>query len=146
MEIKDISASGKDLFSPENQEKPWNTSDNELEDIGKDKIESLKEEIEEIETSIVERERLSKIVFEDADKVKIEINNFIREMHPIDIEGNRDKVTLKQKQVEISELQLKEKISCWQDVAKLKQELRECKKELAGRQGRIDMLGKLLEE
>jgi len=75
----------------------------------------------------------------------MEINNFLAETH-VAVDGNRDKVALKQKQVEISELQLNEKINCWQDIAKLKQELRECKKELAGRQGRMEMLGKILEE
>jgi chromosome segregation ATPase len=145
MEIKDISENGKGLYGLENQEKPWNTSDN-LEEIGKEKIESLKEEVKEVEELIKNREKLSKEVFQEAEKVKIEINNFLAETNPTDLEGHRDKVTLKQKQVEISELQLKEKISCWQDIAKLKQELRECKKELAGREGRLDMLGKILED
>ncbi len=145
MEIKDISQNGKRLFKVEDQEKPWNTSGS-LKEIGKEKIDSLKEEVKEIEELVENREKLSKELFREADKVKMEINNFLAETHPVDIEGIRDKVTLKQKQVEISELQLKEKISCWQDIAKLKQELRECKKELAGREGRLDMLGKILED
>ncbi len=144
MEIKDISKNNG-LFNPEGDEKPWNTSNN-LEGLGKDKIDSLKEEIKEIEAMISERERLSQAVFNEADKIKIEINNFLREVHPTDIEGNRDKITLKQKQVELAEFQLKEKINCWQDVAKLREELRESKKELTGRQSRMEMLGKILEE
>ena len=143
MEIKDISAN-KRLFSPEKDEKPWNTSNN-LGELGKDKIESLKQEITEVEEMIKERESLSQIVFNEADKIKIEINNFLREVHPTDLEGTRDKITLKQKQVEIAEFQLKEKINCWQDIAKLREELRENKKELSGRQSRIEMLGKILE-
>lgn len=144
MEIKDISNHGG-IFKPEKAEKPWNTSGG-FELFGKEKINSLKSEIGEIEEMIKEREKLSQAVFNEADKIKIEINNFLREVHPTDLEGNRDKITLKQKQVELAEFQLKEKISCWQDSAKLKQELREAKKELAGRQSRVEMLGKILEE
>lgn len=147
MEIKDISYGEKGLFEVEEDEKPWNTSGG-LEKIGKEKVESLKEEIKEIEELINERERLSKEVFQEAEKVKMEINNFLAETRPMatDLESARDRVMLKQKQVEISELQLKEKISCWQDVAKLKEGLRECKKELTNREERIDMLGKILED
>lgn len=146
MEIKDISETGKDLFNLKDQGKPWNTSDDEFKGIGKEKIDSLKEEIKEIEDLVSERERLSRAVFQEAEKVKMEINNFLAETHPRDIEGIRDRVTLKQKQVEIAEFQLKEKISCWQDIARLKQELRGSKKELSGREGRLDTLGKILED
>jgi hypothetical protein len=146
MEIKDLSKVEKDHFGAEKREKPWNTDSDNLDSIGRDKIESLEDQIEEIEGLVEEREQLSKIVFDDAEKVKIEINNFLRELHPIDQDSMKDKITLKQKQVELAELQLKEKINCWQDVAKLKQELRECKKELTNRQSRIDMIGKILEE
>lgn len=144
MEIKNISKNNG-LFKAEEGEKPWNTSDN-LEGLGKEKIDSLKQEIAEIEAMIKEREKLSQVVFSEADKVKIEINNFLREVHPTDLEGTRDKITLKQKQVELAEFQLKEKINCWQDVAKLREELRESKKELSGRESRMEMLGKILEE
>ena len=144
MEIKDISKNNQ-LFNAEKAERPWNTPEG-LEGLGKEKIDSLKNEIAEIESMISEREKLSQAVFNEADKIKIEINNFLREVHPTDLEGTRDKITLKQKQVELAEFQLKEKISCWQDSAKLRQELREARKELAGRQSRMEMLGKILEE
>jgi len=145
MEIRDISSKGKELFKSEEQEKPWNTS-GDLEGLGKDKIDSLQQEISEIETLIEGRERLSQAVFNEGDKIKMEINNFLREISVPGLDAARDKITLKQKQVEIAELQLKEKINCWQDVAKLKEELRGSKKELSQRQSRIDMLGKILEE
>ena len=145
MEIKDISNKGKELFKSEEQEKPWNTS-GDFEELGKDKIDSLKQEILEIETLIEGRERLSQVVFNEGDKIKIEINNFLRELNPAGVDTTKDKVTLKQKQIEIAEFQLKEKINCWQDVAKLKEELRTSKKELTERQSRLEMLGKILEE
>jgi hypothetical protein len=145
MEIKDISKIGNNPFKPEEAEKPWNTSDS-LENLGKEKIESLKQEIAEIEKQITKREQLSVAVFNDAEKVKIEINNFLREINPTNQENTREKIALKQKQVELAEFQLKERVNCWQDIAKLNQELREAKKELTGRQSRIEMLGKILEE
>jgi hypothetical protein len=145
MEIKDISKVKNNLFKPEKAEKPWNTSDS-LENLGREKIDSLKNEIAEIEQQIEQRQKLSQVVFNEADKVKIEINNFLREMNPTNQENTREKVALKQKQIELAEFQLKERVNCWQDIAKLNQELREARKELTGRQSRMDMLGKILEE
>lgn len=145
MEIRDISSKGKELFKSEEQEKPWNTS-GDLGDLGKDKIESLKQEISDIEVQIEGREKLSQAVFNEGDKIKMEINNFLREISVPGLDAAKDKITLKQKQVEIAEFQLKEKINCWQDVAKLKEELRTSKKELTERQSRLEMLGKILEE
>ncbi len=145
MEIRDISSKGKELFKSEEQEKPWNTS-GDLEGLGKDKIESLKKEISEVEAQIEGRERLSQAVFNEGDKIKMEINNFLREISVPGLDAARDKITLKQKQIEIAEFQLKEKINCWQDVAKLREELRTSKKELSERQSRLEMLGKILEE
>lgn len=148
MDTKDISQE-KDLYNMENQEKPWNTSGENFQDIGKEKIISLKKEIREINELIENREKLSKEIFREADKVKMEINNFLAETrpaHPISPEDSRDRVMLKQKQVEIAEMQLKEKISCWQDIATLKKELREREKELADKESRLKMLDKILEE
>ncbi len=148
MDIKDISQE-EGLYNMENQEKPWNTSDEDFQEVGKEKILSLKKEIKEIKELIENREKLSKEIFREADKVKIEINNFLAETRPnrpISPEDSRDRVMLKQKQVEIAEMQLKEKISCWQDIAKLKEELRNRERELADKESRLKMLGKILEE
>ncbi len=148
MDTKDISQE-EDLYNMENQEKPWNTSGENFQDVGKEKIISLKKEIKEINELIENREKLSKEIFREADKVKMEINNFLAETrpaHPISPEDSRDRVMLKQKQVEIAEMQLKEKISCWQDIATLKKELREREKELADKESRLKMLDKILEE
>ena len=118
MEFKDISLGEKPMEGLKEHEKPWNTSDS-LESVGKEKIEALKKSIDEIK-ELVE--------------------------NPTGEQEVREKIALKQKQVEICELQLKEKVSCWQDVATLKRELREKEKEFAEKQGRMDMLGKILEE
>ena len=148
MDTKDISQE-EGLYSTENQEKPWNTSGENFQDVGKEKILSLKKEIKEINELTENREKLSKEIFREADRIKMEINNFLTETkpnHPISPEDSRDRVMLKQKQVEIAEMQLKEKISCWQDIATLKKELREREKELSDKESRLKMLGKILEE
>lgn len=135
-------------------EKPgieWNTlSEDSLENIGKEKVESLLVIVSEIKQLIDEREGLSKAVISDAEKEKRAIDNFMLDveakMEAGDIEGERERIALRQKRVDVSELQLHERISAWQDIARLKQELREREKELAEKQGRMEMFGKLLEE
>ncbi|MDD5192415.1 MAG: hypothetical protein PHH54_06180 [Candidatus Nanoarchaeia archaeon] len=142
MEIKDISLDEKTLEKLRKTGKPWNTS---IEKVGKEKLDSLKKTIAEIEFLIEERENLSKNLISEAENIKIDISNFFVQ-NPTGVQEIREKIALKQKQVDISELQLNEKIDCWQDVAKLKQELREKQKELTDKESRFDMLDKILEE
>jgi len=151
MEIKDFSIDEKALKNLGEGEKPWNTSssDEDFKKLGKEKVESLRREIIEIKELIKSREKLSKEVFNEADKVKMEVNNFLAETHlsnPNDPQEARDRVTLKQKQVEIAELQLNEKINCWKDIAQLKRDLRDREKELKEKESRLNMLDKILEE
>lgn len=138
MEFKDISL-----------EKPRNTSDS-LENIGKEKLDSLKEAIEEIGELIVSRKKLSKRIFEEAEKEKRSIDNFLLEVDAknsvSEVDDVREKIAFRQKRVELSELQLNEKVSSWKDIALLKKELREKQRELNEKQGRLDMFGKILEE
>ena len=138
MEFKDISL-----------EKPGNTSDS-LENIGKEKLDSLRKAIQEIEELIVSRKKLGKKIFEEAEKEKRAIDNFLLEVEAknnvSDIDDVREKIAFRQKRVELSELQLNEKVSSWKDVALLKKELREKQRELNEKQGRLDMFGKILEE
>lgn len=137
----------------EGAEKPWNNLDADSEsfqEAGKEKIEPLKEAIKEIETLIDSRNKLSRVVLSEADSIKMDVNNFISNTSSgrriDDVAFLRDQLALKQEQVEVSELQLKEKIDCWKDVTNLKKELREKKRELRERQSRIEMLNKILEE
>ncbi len=138
MEFKDISL-----------EKPRNTSDS-LDNIGKEKLDSLKEAIEEIGELIISRKKLSKKIFEEAEKEKRDIDNFLLEVDAknsvAEVDDVREKISLRQKRVELSELQLNEKVSSWKDVALLRKELREKQRELNEKQGRLEMFGKILEE
>lgn len=122
---------------------------NESPEFGKEKVESIKESIEEIEELIVSREDLSEEIFNEGEKIKTEINNALMEKKvsedPNDILGAKEKTELKKKKIEISELQLNEKVSCWKDIALLKKELRERSRELSEKQGRLDAIDKILE-
>jgi hypothetical protein len=126
------------------------SSESSLENIGQEKIKSLKVIVEEIKNLVEERQRLSEDVINDAEKEKRAIDNFMLDVEAKleagDIEGERERIALRQKRVDVSELQLHERISAWQDIARLKQELREREKELAEKLGRMEMFGKLLEE
>ena len=119
-------------------------------EIGKEKINSLNKSIGEIKTLITERENLSKDVFQEGEKIKTEINNFLLENQGKIVEADsssvKEKNDLRHKKIEISEFQLNERINCWKDVALLKKELRENERELNEKQERLKVMAGLLEE
>jgi len=146
MVLQDISNMKKPLLKLENPEKTWNSSDRGLQRTGKEKLNILKKEVVEMNSMINSREKLSSQIFNEAEKIKIDIGNFLANKDVDDEDAIRERNGLRQKQVEICELQLKEKVNCWQDIARLKQELRERERELADREGRVEMLDSLLGE
>ena len=119
----------------------------EFSGLGSSKVSSLKQTIEEINEMIAEREVLSANVFKEGEKLKMQINNFLIEnknnKELEDIKGRND---LRNKQIEVSELQLNDKVSCWKDIAILKKELRDRERELFEKEERSKMLGRILEE
>ncbi len=126
----------------------WNTS-NELNSVGKAKLNSLEENIKELENMIEERNTLSKNFIKEGEKMKSNIKTFLIENAPEgegDSEFARERSELRKKQIEISELQLNEKVNCWRDIALLKKEFRENIKELNEKKSRSDMLGRILNE
>lgn len=146
--IKDFSF---DLKKPENI---WNTQEEaDIKKVGAEKIDSLKKIVEEIKEMIEGREKLSKEIFNEGEKIKTEINNFIMENDRMTFGSPQDqrdvvreKNDLRHKKIEISELQLNERVTCWKDIALLKRELREYERELDERQNRIEAIDKLMEE
>lgn len=128
-------------------ENTWNTSG--FDSVGKAKLDSLKETLEEIEHLIKERTNLSNSFIKEGEKMKTNINNFLMENAPKgedDSEFARERSELRKKQIDISEIQLNEKIGCWRDIALLKKELREQERELNQKESRADMLKGILEE
>jgi hypothetical protein len=127
--------------------KPWNTSEESFDEVGKAKVESLKGTVEEIDELMSEREELSGEFINEGEKMKRDIKNFLSENSPQgedDSEFARERAELRKKSIEISELQLNERVGCWRDIALLKRELRDRQKELSERESRSEILGKIL--
>ena len=128
----------------------WNTSGaDDFGSVGKAKTESLKETIDEIHAMIEERGVLSQAFIKEGEKMKTSIHNFLSDNAPKgedDSEFARERAELRKKEMEISELQLNERVGCWRDIALLKKELREQKRELMEKTSRAEMLGKILED
>jgi hypothetical protein len=112
--------------------------------LSSEKVASIKDTLREIELLIQQREQLTLDLFKDIDKVKTSIDNTILQL------GNqtnlKEQMMLKQKQIEIEEFRLQEKVNAWRDIALLKKELRDRFKEVKDRESRIDVLDKILEE
>jgi tRNA(Ile)-lysidine synthase TilS/MesJ len=126
----------------------WKTNPDDFSSVGKAKLKSLKETVEEIEELVKERQALSNGFIKEAEKLKRDINNFLLEGAPKgedDSEFARERAELRKKQIEISEIQLNEKVGCWRDISELKKELRDREKELTEKESRSEELKKILE-
>lgn len=124
------------------------SNDDSLNSLGKIKIEALKENIDEIEEQLSERTQISSEFKREGEKMKMSIKNFLLENSPKgedDSEFTRERAELRRKQIEISEMQLNEKVNCWKDVVLLKNDLREKQKELFERENRMETLNNILE-
>ncbi len=150
MELKSIRNKNA-LIGLEKPEISGFSEGNMLEVVGQERIASLKKAIQEIKQLVDERKRLSLEFIKDAEDIKSEINNLlIGNESTLRALGHNEflieKNNLRNKKVEISELQLNEKINCWKDIALLKKELRIYEKELSEKEGRIREINDLLSE
>lgn len=149
MEIKGIN-----LNSLKELERPEITGFSEkgaLDLVGQERIISLKKAVSEIKQLIEERKKLSLEFIKEGEAIKSEISNLILTNESTlralgQNEALIEKNALRNKKVEISELQLNEKIDCWKDIALLKKELRLYEKELSEKEGRIKELNDILRE
>lgn len=120
-----------------------------FDDIGKERIESLKSSIKELNNLIVEREKLSKEIVKEAEVLKTEINNFLLENENVELEDHDamiERNNLRAKKMSVAELQLREKIDSWKDISTLKRERRVYEQELSEKENRVKALNKILEE
>ena len=120
-----------------------------FEELGKERIQALKQAISDVLSLIKERQELSEEILEEGETLKTEINNFLLENQDADLADHdalMEKNNLRAKKISVAELQLNEKIGCWKDVAILKKELRIYEKELKEKQSRADSITKLLKE
>jgi len=129
-------------------ENTWNTPA-KIGSVSKAKVDSLKDLVIEMNDMIKQRSVLSRRFIKEGEGMKASIHNFLLENAPKgedDSEFTRERAELRKKQMDISELQLNEKIGCWRDIALLKKELRENTKELSEKESRAEMITKILTE
>ena len=107
-------------------------------------VDSLKSAIDDINSLIVERAKLSNELSRDIDRLKTDFGNFMLEA------GNTitlpEKLELRKKLLEIEEMRLQEKLNSWRDIAALKKEHRERQKELSEKEANITAIERIMEE
>ena len=151
MELKEILKNKKSLIGLEKPEITSFSNGSLLESVGQERIDSLRKAIHEIKQLVEERKKLSIDFIKEGEQLKSEISNLIIENESTlrafgQNEALVEKNALRNKKVEISELQLNEKINCWKDIALLKKELRIYEKELSEKESRINELNDILRE
>jgi len=151
MENKGISINRSPLIGLERPVISGISNENMLDVVGQERVDSLKKAVSEINQLVEERKKLSLEFIKEGEALKSEISNLILENESTlralgQNEALIEKNSLRNKKVEISELQLNEKINCWKDVAMLKKELRIFEKELSEKEGRMKELNDILNE
>ncbi len=148
---KGISPNKYSLLGLEKPEIGGFSGKNSIDVVGQERVESLKKAIKEINSLVNERKALSLEFIKEGETIKSEISNLILENESTlralgQDEAIIEKNALRNKKVEISELQMNEKINCWKDIALLKKELRIYEKELSEKEGRIRELNDILND
>jgi hypothetical protein len=149
MESNELSKLNLGFSTEKNPEISENPSEDLSLGIGKEKVEALKKSISEIKEMVLGRNKLSRQIFQEGEKIKTEINNYLIENEGVGVGTDsrdliKEKNDLRSKKVGVSELQLNEKIGAWKDIALLKKELREYERELIEREERLNMITKIL--
>jgi hypothetical protein len=109
-----------------------------------EKVDSIKDIIEDIQALMVQREALHKEILRDVDQVKMDINNFVTSL--ADSTNTKEQLMMRQKQVEIDEVKIQEKVNKWRDIADLKKELRERIREFKEKEAKASMFDGLLRD
>ena len=107
-----------------------------------ERVELLKESVQDIQTMIQEREKLHKEMLNSLDKIDISINN---SMPKIEGESSDLMKELIKKKIEIAELKVQEELNFWRDHALLKKELREHMKEFRDMESKTSLVDSILE-
>ena len=114
-----------------------------LEAMQQDKVNLTKEAVMDIQEQIQLREELHSQILSEADKIKTSLSNLI--LSTSDME-EQEKARIRQKQIELDQFKVKEKIDKWKDIAILKRELRDRLKEFKETESKTQMVSELLEE
>ena len=118
--------------------------------VGTEKVKALTQSVSEINEMIGGREDLSEDIFNEGEKLKKELDMIILENKTTPLADKRDIMKenndLKHKKINLSELQLNERISCWKDIALLKKEKREYERELNEKEARAKLFSGIMED
>jgi hypothetical protein len=109
--------------------------------INVDKIENIKQVIEEINELILERTELSKSLILSYETLLSRINNIMGRITP---EFIKEEISLHDKAIQVEEAKIKEKLDCWRDIALLKRELRERLHDFRAEENKKDAYSSLL--
>lgn len=124
-----------------------------FQNISKEKLEPIKEVIEEIEFLILNRTEVHKEMNNHIDKMQLQIDNMLLGLPQIKTTDNNPTLggelvkamaEFRKKKMELEELRLKERLDYWRDVALLKRELREYAREFKEKESKSDLLDSLL--
>ena len=91
-----------------------------------DKIENIRQVIQEISELIQERRQLSNNLIMSCESMLSRINGITTR---IPQENIREEIQLQEKAIGVEEVKLNEQLNCWRDIALLKKELREVLRE-----------------
>ncbi|MBW3004845.1 hypothetical protein KY310_03355 [Candidatus Woesearchaeota archaeon] len=114
-----------------------------LNDLQQNKVSLTKESVSDIQEQIILREQLHLQILDEMDKIKLQLSNML--LSSSDIE-EQEKARIRQKQVDIEQFKIKEKIDKWKDIAILKKELRDRLKEFKETESKTLLMSELLEE
>ena len=133
---------------PGNTYQGRNVGTDSIGDLGKVKVDALRESIAEIESQLAERKKISHEFEREGNKMKMNIKNFLLENNPVgdDSDFARERAELRRKQIDLSEMQLNEMVNCWRDVVTLQKDLRDKQKELFERESRMSAINDILGE
>jgi hypothetical protein len=115
---------------------------------GSDAMTAMKEAIRDLEEQVKSRLELHKKIMHMLDAAEIEVSNFLSQYRfGLETQEGREKMLLfKSKAIEVAQAKTAELVSCWQDINKLKEELRALKREFNEKKNRMDLLDKILEK
>ena len=114
-----------------------------LNDLQQNKVSLTKESVVDIQQQIELREQMHQEVLDEIEKIKNKLSNIL--LSSSDME-EQEKARIRQKQVDLDQFKVKEKLDKWKDIALLKKELRDRLKEFKETEIKTQMMSDLLEE
>ncbi len=114
-----------------------------LNDLQQNKVNLTKESVSDIQEQILLREELHGQILQEMDNIKLQLSNIL--LSSTDIE-EQEKARIRQKQIDLEQFKVREKLDKWKDIAILKKELRDRLKEFKEIESKTELLSELLEE